>query len=168
MLTVVEILCETQQFTFGNEKWNKFSSPCFQFTIKRCANQYVDICQNPINNYFFNGLQIKTCEFYGIPEYEIISPLKTLLSSMLRKFNSSRTIPSWERKLEIGFIPSKVISQPESDQSKEVIIWRNTWKIQFFQWFVLFQSFNKMNTTFIPKFVRSCLMLKWSGYSLRT
>ena len=35
ILAGVDVLCETQQFTSWNEKWNNLGSPCFQVTSKR-------------------------------------------------------------------------------------------------------------------------------------
>jgi len=40
------------------------------------------------------------------------------------KSNSSRTIPSWERKVENGFIPSEVISQPEKWSTVVVVAFK--------------------------------------------
>ena len=76
------------------------------------------------------------------------------------KSNFSRTIPSWERKLEIDFIPSTVMQLSEKCSTKKCWWILKYPNIQFFQWFALFQSFSKINTTFISKIVVACLMLK--------
>ena len=61
-----------------------------------------------------SSMDLKSRRVNSIKKFEIITPLKKLFSSMFLEFNSSRTIPSWERKPEIDFIPSKVIPQSEN------------------------------------------------------
>jgi len=64
---------------------------------------YFSILQQDIHN---SHLQNSRCHLFEVE-------MKYFLISFKLKFNSSRTIPSWERKLEIVFIPSEVIPQPE-------------------------------------------------------
>jgi len=60
-----------------------------------------------------SSIGFKSSRVYSVILYEKIQPIKKKLLKMVSKSNSSRTIPSWERKLEIDFIPSTVIPQPE-------------------------------------------------------
>ena len=69
-----------------------------------------------------SSMGFKSRRVNSVKIFEIISPLKKLFSNVFCKSNSSRAIPSCERKLEIDFIPSAVISQPENGQTEKCFL----------------------------------------------